>query len=247
MSCPRIAGDGLSDSAALPQTARASAKDFVDAACEIDRRASESPSSDSSPGGQAGAVEAWARDTGRLIAPEAIDVLPVVSNSTSEHEVFFRPWEGRAVKRTWAGVYGQVPTPVNGALGRKNAVPTEYLRRMLLQILLFDSDLILEGVSISNKPSMVLFEPPGRPSFVISQRWFELVDKATTEDIGTLMEEAGFTFLPKAYFGWYRAEDRIVVVDAKPDNFIKTSVGLVPIDLQIGQFTPEEMAAAALV
>lgn len=36
-------------------------------------------------------------------------------------------------------------------------------------------------------------------------------------------------------------------MDAKPDNFIRTSVGLVPIDLLIAQFTSEEMKAAGLI
>ena len=61
------------------------------------------------------------------------------------------------------------------------------------------------------------------------------------------MEDSGFQFVPKAYFGWFRKEDGMIVVDAKPDNFIKTAVGLVPIDLQMAQFTPDEMKAAGLV
>ncbi len=247
MSSSWIAPDRLSDSSSLPENAGVEAKAFIDAACAIDSRASENTSEDTSPGRQARAVEAWARASGTLIPDGAIDVLPLVSNSTSEHEVFFRPWEGRAVKRTLAGVYGQIPCAKNGALDRRNASPTEYLRRMAFQILLFDSDLKLEGVTISDKPSLVLFEPPGQPSFVVSQRWFEMAGKVTTEEIQALMEEAGFEFVPKAYFGWFRRADGMVVVDAKPDNFIKTAVGLVPIDLQMAQFTQQEMQDAGLI
>ncbi len=117
---------------------------------------------------------------------------------------------------------------------------------MALQILFIDSDLKLEGVIISEKPSIILFEPPGQPSFVISQRWFERTDRVTTEEIRELMEDSGFQLVPRSYFGWFRREDRMVVVDAKPDNFIKTAAGLVPIDLQMAQFTPDEMRAAGL-
>jgi hypothetical protein len=247
MSSSRIVPNHLSDSSSLPEGAGTQAKTFLDAACEIDRRTSADASKDPSPGSQAGAVEAWARASGTLISDTEIDVLPLVSNSTSEHEVFFRPWESRAVKRTRAGVYGQIPVPLNGKLDRKNAKPSEYLRRMALQILFIDSDLKLEGVTISDKPSIVLFEPPGQPSFVISQTWFERTDRVTTEEIEELMKDSGFEFVPKAYFGWFRKEDRMIVVDAKPDNFIKTVVGLVPIDLQMAQFTSEEMKASGLV
>jgi hypothetical protein len=117
---------------------------------------------------------------------------------------------------------------------------------MAFQILLFDSDLKLEGVTISTKPSMLLFQPSGQPSFVVSQRWFERTDRVTTEQIKELMEDSGFEFVPKAYFGWFRKEDGMIVVDAKPDNFINTAVGLVPIDLQMTQFTRDEMTAAGL-
>jgi hypothetical protein len=37
-----------------------------------------------------------------------------------------------------------------------------------------------------------------------------------------------------------------VIVDAKPDNFIKTPAGLIPIDLQMAQFSPEQLKAAGL-
>jgi hypothetical protein len=241
-----IAPNQLSDSSSFPENAGTEAKAFFDAAGEIDRRTSPEASGDPSPGSQSGAVEAWARAAGTLIPEAEIDALPLVSNSTSEHEVFFRPSEGRAVKRTRAGVYGQIPTPLNGKLDRKNAKPSEYLRRMALQILFIDSDLKLEGVIISEKPSIILFEPPGQPSFVISQRWFERTDRVTTEEIRELMEDSGFQLVPRSYFGWFRREDRMVVVDAKPDNFIKTAAGLVPIDLQMAQFTPDEMRAAGL-
>jgi hypothetical protein len=248
MSSSWIAPNHLSDSSSLPKSAGTHAKDFIDAACEIDRRTSPEASKDASPGSQARAVEAWARASGTLISDAEIDVLSVVSNSTSEHEVFFRFWDGRAIKRTRAGVYGQIPIPLNGKIDRKNAKPSEYLRRMALQILFIDSELKLEGVTISpDKPSIVLFEPPGQPSFVISQRFFEKTDAVTTEEIKELMEDSGFQFDPKAYFGWFRREDRLIVVDAKPDNFIKTAAGLIPIDLQMAQFTPEEMKTAGLV
>jgi hypothetical protein len=43
-----------------------------------------------------------------------------------------------------------------------------------------------------------------------------------------------------------RHSDGTVIVDAKPDNFIKTLAGLIPIDLQMSQFSPEQLKAAGL-
>jgi hypothetical protein len=37
--------------------------------------------------------------------------------------------------------------------------------------------------------------------------------------------------VPASYFGWSRQMDGIVIVDAKSDNFIQTSGGLIAIDL----------------
>ena len=169
-----------------------------------------------------------------------------MSNSTSEHEVHFRQSDGRAVKRTWAGFYGQVPIPRKGKLDRANASPVEYLRRMALQILVFEGDLKLEGVSISDKPSMIIGQPAGEPSFVISQPWYARSERATTEEIAELLKESGFVEVPGSYFGWYRPADGVVIVDAKPDNFIKTVAGIVPIDLQMAHFTTEQLASAGL-
>jgi hypothetical protein len=41
-------------------------------------------------------------------------------------------------------------------------------------------------------------------------------------------------------------EDRIVIVDAKPDNFIQTPKSLIPIDLQMAQFDPDQLELAGL-
>ena len=198
------------------------------------------------PGSQGANVAQWARERGALIPDSAVDELPLVSNSTSEHEVHYRPADDRAVKRTWAGFYGQIPTPENCRLGRKNATPAEYLQRMALQNAVFGGDLQLEGVTVSDKPSMIIGQPPGEASMVISQPWYPKEGIATNEAIRELLEGEGFREAPQSYFGWYREADGVVIVDAKPDNFILTSAGVVPIDLQMSVFSPEEMAAAGL-
>ena len=44
---------------------------------------------------------------------------------------------------------------------------------MALHIAVFGSDLRLEGVTIPDKPSMIIGQPAGQPSLVISQLWYE--------------------------------------------------------------------------
>ena len=97
----------------------------------------------------------------------------------------YRFQDDRAVKRIWPGVYGQIPVPADGGLDRRNVTSSEYLRRMTLHIEVFSSDLRLEGVTISDKPSMIIGQPSGQPSIVISQRWYQKDGVATIEAILT--------------------------------------------------------------
>lgn len=172
--------------------------------------------------------------------------LELVSNCTSEHEVRYNSDQNRAWKRTWAGFYGQVPCPDHGRLGRRNATPVEYLRRMGLQIHVFFSDIRLEGVSVSDKPSMIIGQPAGEPSFVISQEWLPKSQNTTPEAIALMLRREGFEEVPHSYFGWYRSSDGMTIVDAKPDNFVMTTGGMMALDLQMAQFTREEALAAGL-
>jgi hypothetical protein len=219
---------------------------FEDAAQAIARGESPRPSDPAPFGSEIRNLEKWARRQGTLIPDTALDRLDTVSNSTSEHEVFYRIEDDRAVKRTWVGVYGQIPIAADGKLDRRNASPSEYLRRMALHISVFGTDLTLEGVTISSKPSMIIGQPAGQPSIVISQRWYEREGLASNEAIHEMLVGEGFRPVPSSYFGWFRPTDGSVIVDAKPDNFIKTSEGLIPIDLQMVQFNLEQLQAAGL-
>jgi hypothetical protein len=63
----------------------------------------------------------------------ALEDLHILSNRTSEHEVRQSDDGLRVIKRTWAGVYGQVPFWESGTLSRRAAIPSEYLIRQALQ------------------------------------------------------------------------------------------------------------------
>ncbi len=49
------------------------------------------------------------------------------------------------------------------------------------------------------------------------------------------MEAVGFTEKPGSYYGWFKKDERITAVDARPDNFIKTEDGVIPIDLVLSE------------
>jgi hypothetical protein len=216
----------------LPGTLADHAKAFAAAARELDRGGSTGAGEEASGGIQTGDLAKWAESKGALVPDESIDGLPIISNSTSEHEVHLRAADGRVVKRTWAGFYGQVPVWKNGKLERKNATPAEYMQRMILQILVFKSDLKLEGVNVSNKPSMILGQPAGQPSVVISQPLYEHKKTAPLGEIKTFLEREGFIEVKGSYFGWTR-RDGVSIVDAKPDNFMVTEDGTIALDLQM--------------
>ena len=47
------------------------------------------------------------------------------------------------------------------------------------------------------------------------------------------MRERSFEPLANSFFGWLRSSDGVLILDAKPDNFIKTPDGILPFDLVI--------------
>ena len=169
----------------------------------------------------------------------ALEPLQILSNRTSEHEVRQTGDGLRVIKRTWAGVYGQVPVWEGNTLLRHPATPSEYLIRQALQNETFGSEIRFDGVNVSDKPSMILFHPAGEPSFVVSQPFLVAADpnnaSPAAERVAEFMQDEGFVEVTGSYFGWVRPADGIAVVDAKPDNFILTEEGVVPIDLQMAQ------------
>ena len=162
-------------------------------------------------------IAEWALAQGRLIHDGDLESVPILSNSTSEHEVRYPTPGGRVLKKTWPGFYGQIPVWREGRVEREGALPSEYLDRQALQNEVFGSDLRLEGVNISARPSMILGEPSGQPSFVVSQRFIQAADlrfpKPTAAAISAFLEAHGFEPLPRSYFGWVRAAEGVIPID----------------------------------
>ncbi|MBI3877546.1 MAG: hypothetical protein HY300_16570 [Verrucomicrobia bacterium] len=192
---------------------------------------------------QAGLLVEWARERGCVLSDSYFAGLQQHPGITAEHEVFHRPADNRAIKRTYPGTFGVTP----GLKGRqKAATPLFYLRRLIAMNRVFNAGLRLEGVVFGR--SLLLGKPDPQPSIVVSQPWIRAAVPASPhpseQEVGELMRSLGFELLPLAYFGWHRPSDGVKIVDARPDNFIKSVEGVVPIDLVIEQLPPAAHAAA---
>ena len=182
-------------------------------------------------------LRAWAEKEGCLIPRASWESWILVSNHTLEHEVRFREEDRRAVKKTWPGTFGFVPAWNGSVWVPRPATPAEYLHRMHLQNHVFQDDIRLEGGMISSGPSLLIGQPSGGFSFVISQPWLEAADNKqqypSEEEIHGLLCEIGFQPMLKSLYGWQSTDRSLIILDAKPDNFITTADGILPIDLLI--------------
>jgi hypothetical protein len=209
-------------------------------ACALGERAD----SGESIGGVAEEVflKQWLRTNDSLFPDGEWGSLKPISSHTSEHEVRYRISDHRAIKRTWPGTFGNLPKMVGGHWQPSPATPREYLHRWALQNELFGDEVRLEGGMLSNGPSMILGQPPDGLSLVISQPWLDAVDKTTPHpdefEISDLLKERGFEPIFRSLYGWRHRDEGIIVLDAKPDNFIKTNVGILPIDLLLAEIFP---------
>lgn len=88
---------------------------------------------------------------------------------------------------------------------------------------------------------MVIGQRSDGLSLVISQPWLNAADEMrpypTEEQLAPYLKERGFEPLFASFYGWINGDQKLVVLDAKPDNFILTSEGILPIDLLITEIT----------
>lgn len=70
-------------------------------------------------------LKRWFADNGGFLSEGGWDALEPVTNHTAEHEVRFRADDERAVKRTWAGTFGNVPREICGQWVAAPATPSE--------------------------------------------------------------------------------------------------------------------------
>jgi len=232
--------------AASPEHGRAAQSDLEAAAALLARGAGAGPGIGSlaSAAGQEDQLRQWAEENGRLIAESDWSRHTLICGGTAEHEVRFNAAANRAFKKTHAGTFGFIPRREGDVWRQVTATPLEYLNRCLLQNRFFDDDIRLEGVLVSSGPSLIIGQPAGGVSLVISQPWLRAADPKNPHpdeaEIDECMRHLGFEPLPNSFFGWRHAGSGVVVLDAKADNFIRTEAGVAPIDLQMA---PEAASA----
>ncbi len=181
---------------------------------------------------QAGRLVVWARQSGLILPDTFLTGCDKHPGDTAEHEVFHRPGDNRALKRTYPGTFG-VTADAKG--NHTAATPLFYLHRLQLMNHVFDSDMRLEGIALGHSP--LIGQRGKQPSIVISQPWIRAADLANPHpseaEIAQFMRKLGFEPLTSVCFGWHRAADGMTVVDARPDNFIMSAEGVVPVDLVV--------------
>ena len=186
---------------------------------------------------QAACLTEWARQEGVVLTAEYTAHLFKHQSTTAEHQVFYREADNRAVKLTHPGTFGVTPDPKGM---QRAATPLFYVHRLALMNRVFNSNFRLEGILPAR--SLIIGVAGEQPSIVISQPWIRPADPQhphpSGKEIAEFMESLGFTELTRSYYGWQRKEDGITILDARPDNFIKSSEGVVPIDLVISGGTP---------
>lgn len=141
-------------------------------------------------------------------------------------------WLGTARQRyhkaTRPGRYGfTVIAMPDGTAELTDALPLEYLERLLLQNSLFNDDLRLEGVAVERERLVILTSQPNLTG-----------DEATGQDMLTFMRKLWFLPLTGLSIGrpgalaFYRDLDEVAAFDAHPGNFVKDDDGhVLPIDL----------------
>ncbi|MBI5772398.1 MAG: hypothetical protein HZA89_01475 [Verrucomicrobia bacterium] len=223
-SSPGLAGapdaDLASDAAAFIGGSRASDAGLRSGTPEIDHQACR--------------LVEWAQRCGLILPDSFFTGLQQHPATTAEHEVFHRPSDNRAIKRSYPGTFGVTPDAKGQQMA---ATPLFYLHRLAAMNRVFNADLRLEGVAFGQP--FIIGQQGLQPSVVISQPWIRAEDPVnphpTEQEIGQFMDSLGFEPLPNSYFGWHRPTDNVIVVDARADNFIKSAEGVVPIDLVIEQ------------
>jgi hypothetical protein len=171
---------------------------------------------------QSARLTALAQQTGAVVPTARLAGLKKVADDTNERFVYHDTANHLAVKITHPGKYGIAPTG-NGA-----ATPAQYIDRIHNQNAVFGTQTKIEGV---------ILNPSGAPSIVTAEPWEQAADPQNPHPSGSqvvdYMRQEGFQPLNGPGLGWIRTTDGVTVYDTKPDNFILTTDGVVPIDVVV--------------
>ncbi len=187
---------------------------------------------------QADSLVKWAQHKNLIISEAHTAGLKKHGGTTAEHEVFYRETDNRAVKLTYPGTFGVTPDPKGM---QQAATPLFYLLRLELMNKTFGSDFRLEGITFGK--SLLIGVKNELARMVVSQPWIRAANPNSPHpspiELADFMQSLGFLPIKNSYFGWYRKADNITILDARPDNFIMSHLGVVPIDLVISKSEPQ--------
>jgi Serine/Threonine/Tyrosine Kinase found in polyvalent proteins len=181
-------------------------------------------------------LEAWAKESGCWL--NAREALLGFVHGGEEHRVI--PNRDLYAKATHAGRYGFTVIAHNSQPTLTNALPGEYLNRLLLSNRVFDDSVQLTGVTREAGGLVILTTQPtivGEP--------------ATSAEMQAYFASRRFDLLPgfcagyRGSLSFYRDLDQVAVFDAHPANFLRDGNGVIlPID---GVVVQADDALAALL
>lgn len=178
-------------------------------------------------------VLSWAQKNNQLIPQERLNELTMVSFKTAEHLVFYDGQKNKAIKVLKENQYGMTIRSQDGEIVK--ATPKEYLQRILLTNEVFQDDIQIQGITLTED---FMDETLKTPCLVCEQHWRDAEDEndpvPTIQEIETLLKNFGFEPLKRNH-AWHRPQDGVLLADARPDNFVKTSNGIFPIDLLLSR------------
>jgi hypothetical protein len=167
----------------------------------------------------------------------AAGILPIVAYPGSidakgtEHVVRFRGLHVEKHQHSdgWAPVLDD-----SGMLKVRNALPTEYLRRLELQNELFGDLVQVIGLTRANRFAIV--QPTLRGGEPSEMEIRDVLQQAGWQRVPISMQE-----LPAQLMGsaWWHGDEDLVLINARKPNFKKTAFGVLPIDLILGDLTQE--------
>lgn len=164
----------------------------------------------------------WAEENGKLGASRR---LPPEFGRGGEHQVYFQKHDQRCLKATLLN--RQLGYGI--ALGShvRGATPAEYLDRLALQNEIFNDDIRLERVVLSNNKPIILTSQP----FIVGE-------KANTAELDELMLGKGYEKLTDG--AYYAERAGLLMFDLIPRNAIKAADGhIYPIDPVIQRITKD--------
>ena len=140
----------------------------------------------------------------------------------SEHAVFLNEGDTKVTKITLPETYGDFYFLKNGVIHQEKSLPVEYLARLHLWKKLF-----------RGAPSSIGVTSGGR---ILSEQPFILGDPPTQSEVDQFLTESNLIPVKAECFVWkshYFADMEIWIGDTRDENFVKTEVGIVPIDIRV--------------